>query len=81
MTSEEYCEEHWDDREPDDTCCACKGHGRQEIDGGRLSFRCPDCGGSGRQEDFTAPLGAQMEAMPQGICQPVRSGDHQERTH
>ena len=32
-------------------CEWCKGNGSISVDGGSLAYRCPDCGGSGEEED------------------------------
>ena len=47
-----------DDRDLDDrdgeeihACRYCHGRGCQSVDGGSLGYRCPDCNGSGREEE------------------------------
>ena len=32
-------------------CRWCRGNGSISVDGGSLAYRCPDCGGSGEEED------------------------------
>jgi len=35
-------------------CQYCNGNGSLSVDGGSLAYRCPDCGGSGvEEEDMT----------------------------
>lgn len=39
------------DAERERVCPYCRGLGYQFIDCGRLTWRCPDCEGTGRQQE------------------------------